>query len=73
MTLDNLGPDRLILGNPEECGGVPALGEAVGAGYFLLRLPVSATPTREAHPTSKMLMEAIRLFGGLYTGLRIRR
>ena len=60
ITLDNLGPDRLILGDPEECvAEFQRWAEAVGTGYFLLRL-------RHAHsggPPHEKIMEAIRLFG----------
>jgi alkanesulfonate monooxygenase SsuD/methylene tetrahydromethanopterin reductase-like flavin-dependent oxidoreductase (luciferase family) len=60
ITLDNLGPDRLILGEPEECvAEFQRWSEAVGAEYFLLRL-------RHAHsggPPHEKIMEAIRLFG----------
>ena len=51
ITLDNLGPDRLILGEPDECvAEFQRWSEAVGAEYFLLRC---VTPTREAHPTRR--------------------
>ena len=60
ITLDNLGRDRLILGEPEECvTDFKRWSEAVGAEYFLLRL-------RHAHsggPPHEKIMEAIRLFG----------
>ena len=60
ITLDNLGPDRLILGEPEECvAEFQRWSEAVGSEYFLLRL-------RHAHsggPPHEKIMEAIRLFG----------
>ena len=60
ITLDNLGPDRLILGEPDECvAEFRRWSEAVGAEYFLLRL-------RHAHsggPPHEKIMEAIRLFG----------
>ena len=60
ITLDNLGPDRLILGEPDECvAEFQRWSEAVGAEYFLLRL-------RHAHsggPPHEKIMEAIRLFG----------
>ena len=56
----NLGPDRLILGEPDECvAEFRRWSEAVGAEYFLLRL-------RHAHsggPPHEKIMEAIRLFG----------
>ena len=39
ITLDNLGADRLILGDPDECvAEFRRWSEAVGAEYFLLRL-----------------------------------
>ena len=60
ITLDNVGPDRLILGEPEECAAeFRRWSETVGAEYFLLRL-------RQAHsggPPHEKIMEAIRLFG----------
>ena len=60
ITLDNLGADRLILGEPDECvAEFRRWSEAVGAEYFLLRL-------RHAHsggPPHEKIMEAIRLFG----------
>ena len=60
ITLDNLGPDRLILGEPDECvAGFRRWSEAVGAEYFLLQL-------RHAHsggPPHDKIMDAIRLFG----------
>ena len=60
ITLDNLGKDRLILGEPDECvAEFQRWSEAVGAEYFLLRL-------RHAHsggPPHEKIMEAIRLFG----------
>jgi len=60
ITLDNIGPDRLILGDPEECvAEFQRWNEAVGAEYFLLRL-------RHAHsggPPHERIMDAIRLFG----------
>lgn len=60
ITLDNLGRDRLILGEPEECAAeFRRWSEAVGAEYFLLRL-------RHAHsggPPHEKIMDAIRLFG----------
>ena len=52
ITLDNIGPDRLILGDPEECAAeFQRWSEAVGAGYFLLRLRHAhsgARPTRRS-------------------------
>ena len=60
ITLDNIGPDRLILGGPDECAAeFHRWNEAVGAEYFLLRL-------RHAHsggPPHEKIMDAIRLFG----------
>ena len=60
ITLDIVGPDRLILGDPEECAAeFQRWGEAVGADHFLLRL-------RHAHsggPPHEKIMDAIRLFG----------
>ena len=60
ITLDNIGPDRLILGDPDECAAeFQRWNEAVGAEYFLLRL-------RHAHsggPPHERIMDAIRLFG----------
>jgi alkanesulfonate monooxygenase SsuD/methylene tetrahydromethanopterin reductase-like flavin-dependent oxidoreductase (luciferase family) len=60
FTLENLAPDRLILGDPETCiREFRRWHEATGAGTFLLRL-------RHAHsggPPHDKIMEAIRLFG----------
>jgi probable F420-dependent oxidoreductase len=60
FTLENLAPDRLILGDPETCTReFHRWREATGADYFLLRL-------RHAHsggPPHAKIMEAIRLFG----------
>ena len=60
IILKNLGPDRLILGEPEECvAEFQHWSEAVGAEYILLRL-------RHAHsggPPQEGIMEAIWLFG----------
>ena len=60
FTLENLAPDRLILGDPEACvREFHRWREATGAEYFLLRL-------RHAHsggPPHDRIMEAIRLFG----------
>ena len=60
FTLDRVGPDRLILGDPEECvGDFHRWSEATGADYFLLRL-------RHAHsggPPHDEIMKAIGLFG----------
>jgi alkanesulfonate monooxygenase SsuD/methylene tetrahydromethanopterin reductase-like flavin-dependent oxidoreductase (luciferase family) len=60
FTLENLAPDRLILGDPETCvREFHRWREATGADYFLLRL-------RHAHsggPPHAKIMEAIRLFG----------
>jgi len=58
--LDNLAPDRLILGEPETCvREFQRWQKATGASTFLLRL-------RHAHsggPPHDQIMEAIRLFG----------
>ena len=60
FTLDNLAPNRLILGDPETCiREFHRWREATGADYFLLRL-------RHAHsggPTHAKIMGAIQLFG----------
>ncbi len=60
FTLENLAPDRLILGDPETCvREFRRWHEATGADYFLLRL-------RHAHsggPPHAKIMEAIKLFG----------
>jgi len=60
FTLENLAPDRLILGDPETCvREFHRWKGATGADYFLLRL-------RHAHsggPPHEKIMEAIRLFG----------
>ena len=60
ITLDKVGRDRLILGDPEECvREFHRWQEAVGVDYFLLRL-------RHAHsggPPHHKIMEAITLFG----------
>jgi len=60
FTLENLAPDRLVLGDPETCvREFHRWSKATGAGYFLLRL-------RHAHsggPPHEKIMEAIRLFG----------
>jgi len=60
FTLDNLAPDRLILGDPESCvREFQRWQKATGASTFLLRL-------RHAHsggPPHEKIMEAIRLFG----------
>jgi alkanesulfonate monooxygenase SsuD/methylene tetrahydromethanopterin reductase-like flavin-dependent oxidoreductase (luciferase family) len=60
FTLDNLAPDRLILGDPETCvREFQRWQTATGAGTFLLRL-------RHAHsggPAHDKIMDAIRLFG----------
>src|SRR5262245_38651354 len=60
FTLENLAPDRLILGDPETCvGEFQRWHKATGASTFLLRL-------RHAHsggPPHEKIMEAIRLFG----------
>jgi alkanesulfonate monooxygenase SsuD/methylene tetrahydromethanopterin reductase-like flavin-dependent oxidoreductase (luciferase family) len=60
FTLDNLAPDRLIVGDPELCvREFRRWQQATGSDYFLLRL-------RHAHsggPAHDKIMEAIRLFG----------
>ena len=60
FTLENLAPDRLILGDPETCVREFLRWQAAtGADYFLLRL-------RHAHsggPPHEKIMDAIRLFG----------
>jgi probable F420-dependent oxidoreductase len=60
FTLNNLAPDRLIVGDPETCvREFHRWHAATGADYFLLRL-------RHAHsggPPHAKIMEAIRLFG----------
>ena len=60
FTLDNLAPDRLILGDPETCvREFQRWQKATGAGTFLLRL-------RHAHsggPPHERIMAAIKLFG----------
>jgi probable F420-dependent oxidoreductase len=60
FTLENLAPDRLILGEPETCvREFQRWQKALGASTFLLRL-------RHAHsggPPHAEIMKAIRLFG----------
>ena len=60
FTLENLAPDRLILGDPETCvREFQRWQKATGASTFLLRL-------RHAHsggPPHEKIMDAIRLFG----------
>jgi probable F420-dependent oxidoreductase len=60
FTLENLAPNRLILGDPETCvREFQRWKEATGTDYYLLRL-------RHAHsggPAHEKIMEAIRLFG----------
>jgi probable F420-dependent oxidoreductase len=60
FTLENLAPDRLILGDPETCvREFQRWQKATGADYFLLRL-------RHAHsggPPHEKIMAAIKLFG----------
>ena len=60
LTLERVAPQRLILGDPEECvGEFLRWKEATGADYFLLRL-------RHAHsggPSHEKIMGAIKLFG----------
>jgi probable F420-dependent oxidoreductase len=60
FTLENLAPDRLVLGDPETCvREFHRWRDATGADYFLLRL-------RHAHsggPPHAKILEAIKLFG----------
>jgi alkanesulfonate monooxygenase SsuD/methylene tetrahydromethanopterin reductase-like flavin-dependent oxidoreductase (luciferase family) len=60
FTLENLAPDRLILGDPETCvREFQRWQKVTGASTFLLRL-------RHAHsggPPHARIMDAIRLFG----------
>ena len=60
INLANLGPDRLIIGEPQQVvDEFHRWQEATGADYFLLRL-------RHAHsggPPHARIMDAIRLFG----------
>jgi probable F420-dependent oxidoreductase len=60
FTLENLAPDRVILGDPETCvREFRRWHEATGADYFLLRF-------RHAHsggPPHARILEAIKLFG----------
>ena len=60
FTLDQLAPDRLVLGDPDTCvREFQRWQKATGADYFLLRL-------RHAHsggPPHEKIMEAITLFG----------
>jgi alkanesulfonate monooxygenase SsuD/methylene tetrahydromethanopterin reductase-like flavin-dependent oxidoreductase (luciferase family) len=60
FTLENLAPDRLILGDPETCvREFQRWQKATSASTFLLRL-------RHAHsggPPHDKIMDAIRLFG----------
>jgi alkanesulfonate monooxygenase SsuD/methylene tetrahydromethanopterin reductase-like flavin-dependent oxidoreductase (luciferase family) len=60
FTLDNLAPNRLILGDPETCvRDFHRWHESTGADYFLLRL-------RHAHsggPAHEKIMQALKLFG----------
>ncbi len=60
FTLENLAPDRLILGDPETCvREFHRWRDATGADYSLLRL-------RHAHsggPAHEKIMDAIKLFG----------
>ncbi len=60
INIDNLGPDRVILGDPQEVvDDFQRWSEATGADYFLLRL-------RHAHsggPPHERIMEAIQMFG----------
>jgi len=60
INIDNMAPDRLILGEPQEVvEDFHRWKEATGADYFLLRL-------RHAHsggPSHERILEAIQLFG----------
>jgi alkanesulfonate monooxygenase SsuD/methylene tetrahydromethanopterin reductase-like flavin-dependent oxidoreductase (luciferase family) len=60
FTLENLAPNRLILGDAETCvREFHRWHEATGADYFLLRL-------RHAHsggPAHAKILQALRLFG----------
>ncbi len=60
FTLENLAPQRLILGDPETCvREFHRWHEATGADYFLLRL-------RHAHsggPAHEKIMQTLKLFG----------
>jgi probable F420-dependent oxidoreductase len=60
FTLENLAPDRLVLGDPETCvREFQRWHKNSGADYFLLRL-------RHAHsggPPHEKIMDAIKLFG----------
>jgi probable F420-dependent oxidoreductase len=60
FTLENLAPNRLILGDPETCiGAFQHWHEATGADYFLLRL-------RHAHsggPAHAKILQALKLLG----------
>jgi probable F420-dependent oxidoreductase len=60
FTLENLAPNRLILGDPETCvREFHRWHEATGADYFLLRL-------RHAHsggPAHEKIMQTLKLFG----------
>jgi alkanesulfonate monooxygenase SsuD/methylene tetrahydromethanopterin reductase-like flavin-dependent oxidoreductase (luciferase family) len=60
FTLDNLAPNRLILGDPETCvRDFHRWHESTGADYFLLRL-------RHAHsggPAHEKIMHTLKLFG----------
>jgi probable F420-dependent oxidoreductase len=60
FSIENIAPDRLILGDPEECAAeFHRWSEAIGADYFHLRL-------RHAHsggPPHERIMAEIKLFG----------
>jgi probable F420-dependent oxidoreductase len=60
FTLDNLAPNRLVLGDPETCvREFQRWHEATGADYFLLRL-------RHAHsggPAHEKIMQTLKRFG----------
>ena len=60
INIQNLGPDRLIVGEPQQVvDEFHRWKEATGADYFLLRL-------RHAHsggPPHERIMDAIQLFG----------
>ena len=60
FTIGQIGPDRLILGDPDECAAeFRRWSAAMATDYFLLRL-------RHAHsggPSHQKIMDAIHLFG----------
>jgi alkanesulfonate monooxygenase SsuD/methylene tetrahydromethanopterin reductase-like flavin-dependent oxidoreductase (luciferase family) len=67
FTLENLAPNRLILGDPETCiAEFQRWHEATGADYFLLRL-------RHAHsggPAHAKILQALKLLGERVLPLR---